>query len=142
MLTLSLLLVVGNLAALFWLHRQRHRVCPYATEHGLTPAAPYVVAGTVLWPTYALVVSLVWIQEATREGCSSIARDTEPTLACAAAGFVGVVAASCRLATENRLNWGRLLMCFCLWNVLLGALQAAFGVFYQTYWVVVWDLRR
>jgi hypothetical protein len=33
-------------------------------------------------------------------------------------------------------------MCFCLWNTLLGAVQAAFNVFYQTYWAVLWDLRR
>ena len=141
-LCLSLLFIAGNLAALRWLYKQQHVVFPYATEHRLAPAAPYVLAGAVLLPTYAAVVSLAWIQLASQEGCSSIARDAEPTLGCAAAGLAVVAVACCCLTTENRLSWGRLLMCFCLWNTLLGAVQAALSVFYRTYWAVLWDLRR
>jgi hypothetical protein len=106
-------------------------------------AWPYGLAGAVLLPTYAVFVTLVWIQQARQVGCSSIADDVTSTLYLDIFGLFVVTVALLVLTThENVLYWSRLLVWFCVWNACPGALQAGLSVFYQTYAAVVWDLRR
>jgi len=142
-LCLSLLFMTGNLAVVIWLHNKQHRLHSYVSARNDRCTWAYVLAGAVLLPTYAVVVSLVWIQQAKEAGCSSIADDATPTLYLGILGLFVVSVACCVLAThENMMCWSRLVICFCLWNACLGAMQAALSVFYQTYWAVLWELRR
>ena len=142
-LSLSLVFIVANVAVLVCLCHKQRRLRQYIQVRHYRPTWSYVVAGAVLLPVYALVVSLVWIQQATRNGCTSIAQDGYPTLYLGIFGFVAVALAYCVLAThENVMCWARLLKYFCIWNVCLGTLQVGLCVFYQTYWAVQWDLRR
>ena len=138
-LALSLLFVAANLAVVLRL-RRRHQ---YWAVQSHRPASPYVIAGAVLLPVYAVVVSLVWIWQAKHVGCTSIADDANATLSLGLVGLLAVLMAGAVLAThENVVCWSRLATFFCLWNAGLGALQAALAVFYQTYGAVLWDLRR
>jgi len=140
---LSLLFVAGNLAVACYVHRKQHRLRAYMAVRHYRPAWSYVLAGAVLLPTYAVVVSLVWIQQAKQAGCSSIADDAKITLYVGVLGFFVVTVASVVLKTcENVMCWSRLAMFFCLWNACVGAMQAGLSVFYQTYGAVLWDLRR
>ena len=140
---LSLLFIAGNLAVVCYVYRKQHMLCSYNAVLNYRFAWPYVFAGAVLLPTYAVVVSLVWIQQAKQAGCSSIADDTTPTLYLSIfVLFVVTVALFVLTTHENMISWSRLLVCFCLWNACLGAVQLGLSVFYQTYGAVVWDLRR
>jgi hypothetical protein len=140
---LSLLFIAGNLAVVCYVHRKQHILRSYIAVRNYRPAWPYVFAGAVLLPTYAVVVSLVWMQQAKQAGCSSIADDANITLYVGVLGFFVVTVASVVLKTcENVMCWSRLLICFCAWNACLGAVQAGVSVFYQTYGAVLWDLRR
>ena len=142
-LWMSLLFIKGNLAVVYYLIRKQHIRRSYIAVRNYRPAWPYVIAGAVLWPVYSVVVSLVWIQQAKEAGCSSIADDANSAMYLGIFGLLVVAGASFVLAThENVMCWGRLLMCFCLWNACLGAVQLGLSVFYQTYGAVVWDLRR
>jgi len=142
-LSLSLVFIAANVAVLLCLCHKNRRLRQYIQVRNYRPTWSYVVAGAVLLPVYALVVSLVWIREATLKGCTSLAEDGYPTLYLGIFGFVAVALAYYVLAThENVMCWARLLKYFCLWNVCLGTLQIGMCVFYQTYWAVLWDLRR
>ena len=142
-LSLSLVFIAANLAVILCLCHKQQRLRQYIQVRKQRPTWSYVVAGAVLLPVYALVVSLVWIHEAEHVGCSSIAEDANATLYLGIVGLVAVALAYGVLAThENVMCWGRLLKYFCLWNVCLGTLQLGLCVFYQTYWAVLWDLRR
>jgi hypothetical protein len=142
-LSLSVLFMAGNLAAVWCLRRQQHVLGSYIAVRKQRLDWPYVFAGASLVPVYAVVVSLVWIEQAKRVGCSSIADDANSTLYLGMCGLVVVVAACLLLATkENVMCWSRLAMCFCMWNAYLAAGQAGLSVFYQTYGAVVWDLLR
>ena len=142
-LSLSLVFIAANVAVLLCLCHKQRRLRQYIQVRNYRPTWSYVVAGAVLLPVYALVVSLVWIQQATLNGCTSIAQDGYPTLYLGIFGFVAVALAYYVLAThENVMCWARLLKYFCLWNMCLGTLQVGLCVFYQTYWAVLWDLRR
>jgi hypothetical protein len=139
-LCLSLLFVAGNVAGVYWLRRHQRG---YMAVRSYGQAWPYVLAGSGLVPVYLLVVSLVWMQQANKAGCSSIAADAHATLYVGLAWLVAVACAFCVLAThENVMCWRRLATCACGWNAGLGAVQAGLSVFYQTYWAVLWDLRR
>lgn len=139
---LALLFVGGNVAAArFLLHRQ-HGLRPYMAVRKYRPWS-YMVAGAVSLPVYLITVSAVWMQQARQNGCSSIADDALPTLYLGVLGLAAVCLACCVLVrNENVLCRSRLLLCFCLWNVGLGAVQLLLCVFYQTRWAVLWDLRR
>jgi hypothetical protein len=140
---LSLLFIAGNLLLVYCLHRKQNLLRSYVGVRNYRPAWPYVIAGALLMPAYAVVVSLVWIQQAKENGCSSIADDAIPTLYLGISGLVVVVACFLALARrENVFCWSRLVIYFCLWNACVGALQAGFSVFYQTYASVLWELRR
>jgi hypothetical protein len=142
-LSLSLLFIAANLAFILRLRHQQHILRQCMPVRNYEPTWPYVVAGAVLLPVYAVVVNLVWIQQAKQVGCTSIADDANATLYLGIFGLIAVAVACYVLAThENVMCWSRLLVCFCLWNTCLGALQAGLSVFYQTYWSVLWDLRR
>jgi Cellulase (glycosyl hydrolase family 5) len=142
-LSLSLLFSAANLAVLLALRHKQHSLRQYMPVRNYRPTLSYVVAGAVLLPVYAVVVSLVWIQQAKQVGCTSIADDANAALYLGIVGLIAVVTAGCVLAThENVMCWSRLATFFCLWNTCLGLLQAALSVFYQTYWAVLWDLRR
>lgn len=142
-LCLSLIFITGNLAVVIWLYNKQHMLRSYVSARNDRCTWAYVLAGAVLLPAYAVVVSLVWIQQAKQAGCSSIADDATPTLYLGILGLLVVAVACCVLAThENMMCWSRLVICFCLWNACLGAVQAALSVFYQTYWAVLWELRR
>lgn len=142
-LWLSLLFVTCNLVGAGCIRRQQHSLRVYMRVRNYQPAWPYVVAGAVLLPIYAAVVSLAWIKLATQTGCSSIAHDASPTLYVGIFGMLLVAVAFVVLArNENEMCWSRLATCFFLWNVLLGAVQVCFSIFYQTYAAVQWDLRR
>ena len=83
------------------------------------------------------------MQQDRSNGCSSIADDANATLALGILGLLAVALACCVLAThENVMCWSRLVVCVCLWNACLGAVQVGLIVFYQTYWSVLWDLHR
>jgi hypothetical protein len=43
---------------------------------------------------------------------------------------------------ENVVCWSKLVTCVCLWNMAVTVTQAALSLFYQTYWAVLWDIRR
>lgn len=144
-LCLSLLFVAGNVGAVYYLKRNQ---CRYDQAFDYMDAPrykqwAYVLAGSVLIPVYLVVVSLVWMHQANKAGCSSIAADAHVTLY---VGMAGLVAVSCGfyvLAThENVMCWGMLGTCLCLSNAGLGVVQAGLSVFYQTYGAVMWDLRR
>jgi hypothetical protein len=140
---LALLFVAGNLFGVYYLRRRQHVMRAYVAVRNSGPAWPYVFAGAVLFPVYAVVVSLVWMQQAKQVGCSSIADDANITLYLGIFGFFVVTVALLVLKTcENVISWSRLLICFCAWNACLGAVQAGLSVFYQTYGAVLWDLRR
>jgi hypothetical protein len=142
-LWISLFFVAGNLAVVYYLRRKQQRLCSYMAVRNNRPSWPYVLSGAGLVPVYTVVVSLVWIQQAKQAGCSSIADDAIPTMYVGIFGLLVVALAGCVLGThENVMCWSRLVMCFCLWNACLGVAQAGFSVFYQTYWAVVWELRR
>jgi hypothetical protein len=142
-LSLSVLFVVCNLAAVCYLRRQQHVLGSYMAVRKHMLDWPYVFAGAAPLPAYAVVVSLVWIEQAKQLGCSSIADDANSTLYLGMCGMVVVTAACVLLATkENVMCWSRLAMCFCICNAYLGAAQAGLSVFYQTYGAVVWDLLR
>lgn len=139
-LCLSLLFVAGNVAGVFWLRRHPRG---YMAVRSYGQAWPYVLAGSGLVPVYLLVVSLVWMQQANKVGCSSIAADAHSTLYVGVWWLVAVAWALFVLAThENIVCWRRLATCWCGWSACLGAVQVGLSVFYQTYWAVVWDLRR
>jgi hypothetical protein len=142
-LSLSLLFIVFNLGVMYYLRRQQHVLRSYIAVRKYRPAWPYVIAGAGLLPVYAVVVSLVWIQQAKEAGCSSIADDAIPTLNWGIFGLV-VVVVTCLILTrhENVFCWSRLVICFCLWNACVGAVQAGLSMFYQTYAAVLWELRR
>ena len=140
---LSLLFVACNLVVAGCVRRKQRILCVYTGVRNYRPAWAYVVAGAVLLPIYAVVVSLAWIKVATQAGCSSIAHDATPTLYVGIFGMLSVAVAYVVLArNENEMCWRRLTTCFCLWNVLLGSVQVSFSIFYQTYGAVQWDLRR
>jgi hypothetical protein len=140
---LSMIFIAGNLAVVYCLYRKQHTWCPYTAVQNYRLTWSYALAGAVLLPTYAVVVSLVWIQQAKQTGCSSIADDATPTLYLGLFSLLLVGVAWLVLAThENVMCWSRLLIFLCLWNACLGTVQAALSVFYQTYWSVLWDLRR
>jgi len=140
---LSLLFMAGNLFGVYYLRRRQHVLRAYVAVRNSRPAWPYVFAGAVLFPVYAVVVSLVWMQQAKQVGCNSIADDANVTLYLGIFGFFVVTVAVLVLKTcENVMSWSRLLLCFCAWNACLGAVQAGLSVFYQSYGAVVWDLRR
>ena len=141
-LRLSLLFIVGNLAVVCYVRRKQHSMHSYMAVRNYRPAWPYVLAGAVLLPTYAVVVSLAWIQQAKQAGCSSIADDATPTLWLGILGLIVVAVACLVLRHENVMCLRRLAIYFCLWNAFLGAVQVGLCVFYQTYWAVLWDLRR
>ena len=142
-LWLSLLFIAGNLALVYYLHRKQHIMRSYIAVRSYRPAWPYVIASAVLLPVYAVVVSLVWIQQAKQAGCTSIADEAMPTLYLGIFGLVVVVVACLVLARhENVFCWSRLVICFCLWNTCVGVVQAGLSVFYQTYASVLWELRR
>jgi hypothetical protein len=142
-LWLSVLFVVCNLAAVYYLRRQRHVLGSYMAVRKHRLELPYVFAGAGLLPVYAVVVSAVWIQQAKQVGCSSIADDANSTWHLGVCGLAVVAGAVGLLATkENVMCWSRLAMCFCMCNACLGALQVGLSVFYQTYGAVVWDLMR
>jgi len=139
-LCLSLLFVAGNVAGVFWLRRHPRG---YMAVRSYGQAWPYVLAGSGLVPVYLLVVSLVWMQQANKVGCSSIAADAHWTLYVGVSWLLAAAWAFFVLAThENVVCWRRLATCWCGWSACLGAVQAGLSVFYQTYWAVVWDLRR
>jgi len=139
-LCLSILFVACNTVVAFWLRRNQRR---YTAVQSYKSDWVYALAGSILLPLYLVAVSIVWIDQAKRAGCSSIAEDANKTLFVGAAWLVVVASAYCRLvAHENEVNWRKLAMCFCCWNACLGLIQAGLSVFYQTYWAVVWDLRR
>ena len=139
---LALLFVGGNLAAARFLLYRQHGARPYMAVRKYRPWS-YMVAGAVGLPVYLIAVSAVWIQQARRNGCSSIADDALPTLYVGVLGLAVVCLACCVLVrNENVFCKSRLLLCFCLWNVGLGAVQLLLCVFYQTRWAVLWDLRR
>ena len=141
-LWLSLLFVACNLAVACCV-RRRYSMRAYMGVRDYRPSWPYVVAGAILLPIYAAVVSLAWIKEAKQVGCTSIAHDAVPTLYVGIFGMLWVAAAYVVLAmNENEPSWSRLAICLCLWNALLGAVQVCFSIFYQTYGAVLWDLRR
>jgi len=142
-LLFSLFFIGGNLGVVCYVHKRYKAWRPYTTVRTYRRDLPYVISGAVLLPMYAVVVSLVWIEQANQAGCSSIAEDSTPTLYLGMFGLFVVKLAWIVLAThENVLCWGRLLMYLCLWNVCLGAVQVALCVFYQTYGAVLWELRR
>jgi hypothetical protein len=143
-LCLSLLFIAANLAFMFWLRQKPHSLGPYSDlEDNDGCTWPYVLTGAALLPAYVVVVDVVWIQQAQTAGCSSIADDAKPTLYLGIFGLLVVAVAGYVLATyENVMHWRRLAMCFCLWNAFLGTVQVGFSMFYQTYWAVLWDLRR
>ena len=142
-LWLSLLFVVGNLAVVCYLHRQQHVMGSYTAVRRHRLDWPYAIAGAALLPLYAVVVSLVWIEQAKQVGCSSIAADAHTTLMAGIGGLLVVAVSFFLLATkENVMCWSRLAMCFCRGNACLGAVQVGLSVFYMTYAAVVWDLRR
>jgi hypothetical protein len=143
MLSLSLVFITVNFAVILGLRHKQHSLRQYMPVRNFRPTWSYVVAGAVLLPVYAVVVSLVWIQVTKQKGCTSIADDANGTLYLGIFGLVAVAVAYYVLAThENVMCWSRLLMYFCMWNVCLGLLQAGMSVFYQTYWAVLWDVRR
>ena len=140
---LSLLFIKVNLVVVCYVYRKHHILRSYMAVRNYRPAWPYVIAGAVLWPVYSVGVSLAWIQQAKEAGCSSIADDAIPTFYVGIFGLLVVAAAWTVLARhENVMCWSRLLMCLCLWNACLGAVQAGLSVFYQTYWAVLWDMHR
>jgi len=140
---LSLLFIASNLSGVYYLCRKQHMLCSYSAVLNYRSAWPYVLAGAVLLPLYSVVVNLVWIQQAKQAGCSSIADDATPVLYLSIfVLFVVTVALFVLTTHENMICWSRLLVCFCLWNACLGALQAGLSWFYQTSWAVLWDLRR
>jgi hypothetical protein len=143
MLWMSLLFIATNLAVLCYMRRKQQSVHAYMAVRRYRPTWSYVLAGAVLLPMYAVVVSLVWIQQAKQVGCTSIADDANASLYLGILGLVVVAVACYDLAThENVMCWSRLLVFFCIWNMFLGSVQVGFSVFYQTYWAVLWDLRR
>ena len=139
----SLLFMVLNVCVVHCLRLQQHVLRSYIAVRKHRLELPYVIAGAALLPVYAVAVSLVWRQQAKNVGCSSIADDADSTLRLGTFGLLVVAGAFFLLATkENVMSWSRLAMCFCMWNVCLGAMQAGFSAFDQTYWAVLWDLRR
>ena len=142
-LWLSMLFIACNLVGAGCVRRQQRSMRVYMRVRNQRPAWPYVVAGALLLPIYAAVVSFAWIKVATQAGCSSIAHDATPTLYVGVFGMLWVAAAYVVLArNENEPSWSRLATYFFLWNALLGAVQVWFSIFYQTYAAVQWDLRR
>lgn len=142
-LALSIIFITINLAVVYYLHRKQHILCPYTAVRKYRLTWSYALAGAVLLPTYAVVVSLVWIEQAKQVGCSSIADDATPTLYLGIFSLLVVGVAWLVLAThENVMCWSRLLIFLCLWNACLGTVQVGLSIFYQTYWSVLWDLRR
>jgi hypothetical protein len=139
---LTLLFVAANLFGVYTLRQKQHVLRSYVAVRHYMPAWPYVVAGAALFPLYAVLVSLVWIQQAKQAGCSSIADDATPTLYLGIFGLIVVALACLVLRHENVMCWRRLAICFCLWNAFLGAVQLGLSLFYQTYGAVLWDLRR
>jgi len=139
-LGLSLYFVACNALAAWFLRRDP---CRYAAMQSFRTDWPHALAGSVLVPLYLVATSVVWMVQAKQVGCSSIAADAVPTLVCGAVWLAAVAGACGALrACENELNWRKLVMSFCCWNACLGLVQAGLSVFYQTYWAVVWDLRR
>jgi hypothetical protein len=140
---LSLLFIVSNLCAVYYLSQKRHMQCSYNAVVNYRSAWPYVLASGVSLPLYSVVVNLVWIAHAKDAGCSSIADDATPTLYLSIfVLFVVVVAWLVLVTHENVIRYSRLVTYWCLWNACLGAVQAGFSVFYQTYAAVLWELRR
>jgi hypothetical protein len=139
---LSLLFSAGNLGVAVWL-RRKHVLRTYIAARKDAHSWAYVLAAGGLAPLYVLVVSVLWVYTANQNGCSSIAEDATGTLVLGVLGVTAWVLACCVLAThENELRWSRLATNACLCNAWLGLLQAGFSVFYQTYWAVLWELRR
>lgn len=146
-LCLSLLFLAGNVAGVYCLGRNERWYDDNALKDMdariYRTSWVYVLAGSVPIPAYLVVVSLLWMQQANEAGCSSIAADAHATLYVGMAWLVTVTWAFYVLAIhENVMRWRRLAKSLCGWNAGLGAVQAGMSVFYQTYWAVLWDLRR
>ena len=147
---LSLLFFAANAAVLLYVRRQYRRACVYQVGARVGPAAccpwppcSYVLAGAVLPPVYVVAVSAAWMQEAQQAGCSSIAHDAHAALSLGVIAMLVVAMAWLILEThENVVCWSKLVTCVCLWNMAVAATQAALSQFYQTYWAVLWDMRR
>ena len=139
-LCLSLFFVACNTAAAFWLRRHQRL---YTAVQSFKSDWLYALAGSILLPLCLVAVSIVWMLQAKRAGCSSIAADAVQTLVLGAVWLAAVAGACCTLlANENEVNWRKLTTRFCCCNTCLGLVQAGLSVFYQTHWAVAWDLRR
>lgn len=147
-LALSLLFVAGNAGAALWLRYYHTSSTNYCAHYSDTYcdtrcAITYIVAGAGLLPVYVIVVDVIWIQITNSHGCSTIAADAYPTLYMAIVGLTAVLVAWFLLATrEHCIQWKTLLTSICLWNILVGVIQVVLSIFYQSYWAVLWDLRR
>ena len=140
--SLSLFVIAVNLAVVYYVQR-KHNVWYLYTDVQKYRTLPYFLAGALLLPVYALVVSIVWIQQTTQVGCSSIAHDATPMLYLGMCGLFVVALAWLFLAKfENVMCWNSLVISLCFWNACLGVVQAGLSMFYQTYWAVQWELRR
>jgi len=150
---LSLLFLGANIAILLYVRRQQRRTCTYVGKSvgpviccaasSARPSCSYVFAGALLPAVYLVAVSAVWIQEAQQAGCSSIAQDAHAPLSIGIVWLLVVAMAWLVLEThENVVSWSKLVTCVCLWNIAVAVTQAALSMFYQTYWAVLWDMRR
>lgn len=142
-LMLSLLFVACNVAGMAALRHRQQTERTYIGVEKHRRCWAYVLVGAVLPPVYVVAVSLVWAEQATEAGCSSIADDAAWSLLVGVLGLLAVAGAWCALAMhENEVNHARLLTSLCGWNVCLGLFQVGLSVFYQTPLAVAWDLRR
>jgi hypothetical protein len=114
-LVLSLLFVDGNVAVIALLRKKQYTLRTYigVCIHG--DNWKYVLVGAVLPPVYAVVVSLVWVEQATESGCGSIADDAAWSLYVGIVGLLVVTVVSCVLGThENEVSRVCLLTSVCM----------------------------
>lgn len=142
-LWLSLLFVACNLAAVWWLRKSRFSVQLYFKMARSRDKFTYVLAGAVVPSVYLVVVNIIWIEQATEAGCSSIAEDAVWSLSIGIVSMAIVLGAWGILGMhENKVCYTRLVTSVCVWNACLGFVQASLSLFYMTPLAVAWDLRR
>jgi hypothetical protein len=142
-LWLSLLFVACNLAAVPWMRKSRFALQSYMGTPRARENIQYVVAGGVVPSVYLVAVNMIWMEQATEAGCSSIADDAFWSLFLGIFGLIAVLASWMVLAMrENEICRTRLVTSVCVWNACLGMAQAALALFYMSPLAVAWELRR
>ena len=103
----------------------------------------YAASGSLVAPVLGTTVSLIWMQQSTQVGCSSIAADASKLLWVSVAWLiVGVASLFILVKMENIYNWKAQVSWFCIWNIGVCAVLIPLSFWFQTYGAVEWDLSR